>query len=61
MYSFQGAGIAKPTVPKLITYCTRQKLEIREDGTRLIRPVEKPNYIINNDEIKLFEKLGNVR
>jgi len=55
------ASIAKPTVPKLITYCKRQKLEIREDGTRLIRPVEKPNYIINNDEIKLFEKLGNVK
>jgi hypothetical protein len=54
-------SVAKQTVPKLITYYTRQKLELRDDGTRLIRPIEKPDYIINNDEIKIFEKLGSVR
>ncbi len=61
MYSFQMNSIGKQTVPKLITYYTRQKLELRDDGTRLIRSIEKPDYIINNDEIKIFEKLGSVR
>jgi len=62
MFYFHTNGIGKQTVPKLITYYTRQKLELRDDGTRLIRPVEKPDYIINNDEIILFpgKPLGNV-
>lgn len=61
MYSFQVNSVAKPTIPKLITFYSRQKLELRDDGTRLIRAVEKPNYIINNDEVKLFDRLGIVR
>ncbi|CAF3398988.1 unnamed protein product [Rotaria sp. Silwood1] len=58
MYSLQENGITKPTVPKLITFYTRHKLEFSDNGTRLIRPVERPNYIINNDEIKVFDQLG---
>ncbi|CAF2524438.1 unnamed protein product [Rotaria sp. Silwood2] len=58
MYSLQENGITKPTVPKLITFYTRHKLELSNDGTRLIRPVEKPDYIIDNHEIKKFQKLG---
>ncbi len=61
MYSFHIDGLAQPTIPKLITYYSRQRLELRDDGTRLIRPVEKPNHIINNDEVKLLGPLGKVR
>ena len=61
MYFFQPNGVSKQTVTKLITYYTRQKLELRDDGTRLIRPVEKPDYIINNSEVILSDqKLGKV-
>ncbi len=61
MYSFQTNGLEKPTIPKLIAYYSRQRLELRDHGARLIRPVEKPNYIINNDEVKLLGPLGKVR
>jgi hypothetical protein len=62
MYYFQPTGVSKQTVTKLITYYTRQKLELRDDGTRLIRPVEKPDYIINNAEVILSgQRLGEVR
>jgi hypothetical protein len=58
MFYFHLNGVAKQTVPKLITFYARQKLELRDNGTRLIRSVEKPNYIINNDEVILSDKLG---
>ncbi|UJR37690.1 hypothetical protein I4U23_030385 [Adineta vaga] len=58
MYYFQMNGIGKSSVPKLIVYYTRQRLELRDDGTRLVRPIEKPNYVIHNDEITLFENIG---
>ena len=60
MYAFQANSIGRPTVPKLIIFYTRQQLELREDGTRLIRPVEKPDYVINNEEVKSLESLGSV-
>ncbi|CAF0835288.1 unnamed protein product [Adineta steineri] len=53
MYYFQENSVMKPTVSKLITYYTRQKLELRNDGTRLIRPIERPDYIINDSDIIL--------
>ncbi|CAF3712933.1 unnamed protein product [Rotaria socialis] len=60
MYSFHDYRLSKPTVPKLISFYVRQKLELRDDGTRLIRAVEKPNYIINHHDVKVdyAERLG---
>ena len=50
----------KPSIPALIVFYTRQKLDITADGIRLLRPIERPNYIINNDEVILEDKLGQV-
>lgn len=60
LYYFQTESIGQPTISKLIIHYARQRLELRNDGTHLIRPVEKPDYIINNDEIRLHESIGGV-
>jgi len=60
MYTLQPNGISKPTVSELISYYKRQKLELRDDGTRLIRPIARPDYMVHNDEIHTFEVLGKV-
>ncbi|CAF1621235.1 unnamed protein product, partial [Adineta ricciae] len=48
----------KPSIPALIIFYARQKLDITADGIRLLRPIERPDYIINNDEVILEDKLG---
>ncbi|CAF4002363.1 unnamed protein product [Rotaria magnacalcarata] len=60
MYSFHGNCLSKLTIPKLISYYVRQKLELRDDGTRLIRAVEKPDYIINHHDVNVdyTDRLG---
>ena len=45
---------------ELISYYKRQKLELRDDGTRLIRPIARPEYMINNDEVHTSGVLGKV-
>lgn len=61
MYSINTNSIFKPTVNELVSYYKRQKLDLRENGTRLVRPITRPDYMINNDEIRTFETLGKVR
>jgi hypothetical protein len=60
MYTLQPNGISKPTVNELISYYKRQKLELRDDGTRLIRPIARPDYMVHNDDVHTFEELGKV-
>ena len=60
MYSLQSNGIMKSSVQELIMFYKRQKLELRDDGTRLIRSIARPDYLINNEEIRVFEVLGKV-
>ena len=61
MYSINMNTISKPTVNELVSYYRRQKLDLRESGTRLIRPITRPDYMINNDEIRTLETLGKVK
>jgi hypothetical protein len=61
MYSLQQNNISKPTVNELVSFYKRQKLELRDDGTRLIRPIARPDYMINNDEVHTSDLLGKVR
>jgi hypothetical protein len=60
MYSLSATTIFKPSVHELISFYKRQKLDLRDDGTRLIRPIARPNYMINNDEVHTLEVLGKV-
>ena len=60
MYSLQPNTIAKPSVNELISFYKRQKLELRDDGTRLIRPIARPEFMVNNDEVQTLEILGKV-
>jgi hypothetical protein len=60
MYSLQPNTTLKPSVNELISYYKRQKLELREDGTRLIRPIARPEFMVNNDEVQTLEVLGKV-
>jgi hypothetical protein len=60
MYTLLPNGISKPTVSELISYYKRQKKELRDDGTRLIRPIARPDYMVHNDDIHTFEVLGKV-
>ncbi|CAF1494003.1 unnamed protein product, partial [Didymodactylos carnosus] len=57
-YSFVNGGAVKPSVKELIDYYLLSKEELKTDGTKLIRPVERPGFIIDNDEIIKNEKLG---
>lgn len=61
MYSFNTNITSKPSVNELISFYKRQKLDLRDDGTRLIRPITRPDYLINNDEVHRLETLGKVR
>jgi hypothetical protein len=61
MYSFNVNAISKPSVNELISFYKRQKLDLRDDGTQLIRAIARPDYIINNEEIQVSETLGKVR
>ncbi|CAF3729180.1 unnamed protein product [Rotaria sordida] len=58
MYSLQPDVYSKPSVHELISFYKRQKIELRDDGTRLIRPIARPDYIINNDDVRTFDTLG---
>ncbi|CAF2069418.1 unnamed protein product [Rotaria magnacalcarata] len=58
MFLFQSQAHAKPSIPELISFYKRQKLELREDGTRLIRPIARPDYIVNNDDVRTLDTLG---
>ncbi|CAF0796613.1 unnamed protein product [Adineta ricciae] len=58
MFSLQHNGIAMPSVNELIAYYKRQKLELRDNGIRLIRPIARPDYMVNNDEVSTMEVLG---
>lgn len=60
MFALQVDGYTKASVPELISFYKRQKLELREDGIRLIRPISRPVYVINNDEVRTFDVLGQV-
>jgi hypothetical protein len=60
MYTLNVSGISKPSVHELILYYKRQRLELREDGTQLIRAIARPDYMINNDEIQTLDTLGKV-
>ncbi len=60
MYSLNINSISKSSVNELILYYKRQKLELREDGTQLIRAIARPDYMINNDEIQILDTLGKV-
>ncbi len=60
MYSLNANTISKPSVHELISFYKRQKLDLRDYGTRLIRPVTRPDYMINNDEIHTSDILGKV-
>jgi hypothetical protein len=60
MYSFSVNAVSKSTVHELISFYKRQKLELRDDGTRLIRPITRPNFMINNDEVHILDTLGKV-
>jgi hypothetical protein len=60
MYSFSANAVSKSTVHELISFYKRQKLELRDDGTRLIRPITRPNFMINNDEVHILDTLGKV-
>lgn len=60
MFSLQPNGIAMPSVNELIAYYKRQKLELRDNGMRLIRPIARPDYMVNNDEVSTMEVLGQV-
>ncbi|CAF4182314.1 unnamed protein product, partial [Rotaria sp. Silwood2] len=58
MYSLQPEVYSKPSVHELISFYKRQKIELRDDGTRLIRPISRPDYVINNDEVRILDMLG---
>ncbi|CAF1382169.1 unnamed protein product [Rotaria sp. Silwood1] len=58
MYSLQPDVYLKSSVPELISFYKRQKIELRDDGTRLIRPISRPDYVINNDEVRILDILG---
>ena len=60
MYSINLNAVSKSTVNELIAFYKRQKLDLRESGTRLVRPITRPDYMINNDEIRTLETLGKV-
>lgn len=60
MYTLQPGVNPKGSVPELISFYRRQKLELRDDGTRLIRPIARPDYVINNDDVRILETLGKV-
>lgn len=60
MYSLNANNISKPSVHELLSYYKRQKLNLREEGTNLIRPIARPDFIINNDEVRTTEVLGKV-
>lgn len=61
MYSINLNAVSKSTINELIAFYKRQKLDLRESGTRLIRPITRPDYMINNEEIRTLETLGKVR
>lgn len=61
MYSINLNAVSKSTVNELVSFYKRQKLDLRESGTRLIRPITRPDYMINNDEVRTLETLGKVR
>ena len=60
MFSFQNSSHYRPSVHELLTYYKRQKILLRDDGTRLIRPIPRPNFMINNDDVHVGEILGKV-
>jgi len=59
MYSLNVNDISKPSVHELLSYYKRQKVDLH-GGARLIRPIARPNYMINNDEVRTLETLGKV-
>jgi hypothetical protein len=60
MYSLQPNAILRPTVNELLSYYKRQKIVLRDDGTRLIRAIARPEFMINNDDVVQKEVLGKV-
>ncbi|CAF0979554.1 unnamed protein product [Adineta steineri] len=58
MYSLQPGGVSKASVNELISFYKRQKLTLRDDGVRLIRPITRPDYIVNNDDVHKLEVIG---
>ncbi|CAF1550759.1 unnamed protein product, partial [Didymodactylos carnosus] len=57
-YSFSNANVSKPSVKELIDYYLHSKEQLKTDGTKLLRPVERPGFIIDNDEISRRDTLG---
>lgn len=60
MFSFKNSPTSRPTVHELLSYYKRQKLSLRDDGTRLIRPIPRPSFMINNDDVETNDLLGKV-
>ena len=60
MYSLESGSVSKASVHELISFYKRQKTELRDEGMRLIRPVARPDYVINNDDVRLMDVLGKV-
>lgn len=60
MFSFKNSPNCRPTVHELLSYYKRQKLSLRDDGTRLIRPIPRPSFMINNDDVETNDLLGKV-
>lgn len=61
MFSLESGSVSKASVHELLSFYKRQKTELRNDGMRLIRPVARPDYIINNNDVRLTDVLGKVK
>ena len=61
MFGFAASNTLKPSVHELLGFYRRKKLTLRDDGLRLIRPIPRPDYLIDNDEVQLGEVLGKVK
>lgn len=60
MYSLNANNVSKSSVHDLLSYYKRQKLNLRDEDTCLVRPIARPDFVVNNDEIRTLEVLGKV-